>query len=136
MNYPAHGSHQVRFYGDIIVAELHGSWNEQAAQHYGKEMREHVALLAGRPWCRVVDLSNYELHTPGVISLGKGFARWTAEHGCLFHSYIFSNFLQRQTVQQMFDELGQAYGEASSVIAAIAQCRQVLDTNQPLSVCQ
>ncbi len=130
MNYRAHGDHKLYFHGNIVIAELHGSWNEQAAQRYGAEIRQRIDQLGGRPWCRVVDLSHYELHTPGVLTLGKGFARWTAENGCLFHSYIFSNSLQRYTVKQMFTELAQPYGEASNLEEAMSQCHAALNRCQ------
>ncbi len=132
MIYRAHGNHQLHWQDDIVIATLHGSWNEEAAAEYGKALRQQVQALQGRPWCRVIDLNDYELHTPEVVEAGQRFARWAEENGCIFHCYIFSNLLQRETVKRMFKPAGQHHrntvtiDEAPTVEDAVAKCRLAL----------
>ena len=129
MNYRPHGEHRLHRDDNIIVAELLGTWNAQAAQHYGRELRRHIRSLHGRPWCRIIDLRGYELHTPEVIKLGAQFAAWAAENGCIFHCYLYSNTLQKETVKTMFQALSQARDEASTLEEAREKCREALRRN-------
>lgn len=132
MNYRAHGDHRLHWHDNIVVAKLYGSWNEEAANEYGNALKQQVKSLKGRSWCRVVDFSDYELHTPEVAGAIRRFTRWAEQNGCIFHCYIFSNFLQRETVKQMFKPAGQQHrntvtiDEAPTVEDGVAKCRLAL----------
>ena len=126
MNYRPHGEHRLHCDDDIITAELLGTWNAEAAEHYGRDLRAHIRRLNGRPWARIIDLRSYELHTPEVIEMGKQFAAWAADNGCAFHCYIYSNALQRDTVKAMFEDISQARDEATTMKEAVEKCRRAL----------
>jgi hypothetical protein len=132
MIYRAHGDHQLHWQDNIVVAKLYGTWNEEAANEYGNALKQQVKSLKGRYWCRVVDFSDYELHTPEVAGAIRRFARWAEQNGCIFHCYIFSNLLQREAVKQMLKPAGQQHrntatiDEAPTVEDAVAKCRLAL----------
>lgn len=134
MIYRAHGDHQLQWHDNIVVARLHGTWNEEAADEYRRTLKKQVKSLQGHAWCRVVDLSDYELHTPEVVGPIQDFADWAEQNGCIFHCYVFANLLQREAVKQMFNPGSQeiaVINEAPTVEDGIAACRQALERYSP-----
>ena len=129
MDFRPHGDHHLycKRHG-IIVAQPIGSWNIEAAQRYYADIRRCISQSPSAPmhWCRIVDLSQYQLHTPDVPKLLRRLAFWTARHGCVFHSYIFSNNLQKHTVKRMFEGVAAHYGEAKDSDDALEQCLRML----------
>ena len=129
MNFRPHGEHSLYYPREgIILAEPLGCWNKEAAMEYCTGMRNFISQLPSVPsrWCRIIDWSQYELHTPDVPVLLNRLARWTSDQGCVVHSYIFSNTLQIQTVDEMFESIGARYFSADDREEALAQCQQAL----------
>ena len=129
MDFRPHGDRSLYYQqSGIVIAEPLGCWNKEAAQHYCADVRSYISQSASIPprWCRVIDLSQYQLHTPDVPSRLRRLAFWMTRHGCIFHSYIFSNALQAQAVDEIFKSVAAPYDSADHREEALEQCQQAL----------
>ena len=59
-----HGEFVITTNGNILVARLSGSWNEEAARAFDKALREHAAELSSSHWGHMVLLDEWQLGVP------------------------------------------------------------------------
>ena len=44
----------------LVYVKIYGIWREDSAYSYLEEFKKEVAAIIGKPWARLVDLSNWK----------------------------------------------------------------------------
>jgi hypothetical protein len=76
-----HGQYRIFWCGDVLCAELVGTFNEESIERYIQDMKREVAERTSR-WGRLADMRRWDGGTPGAQALFKGFAEWIKTTQC------------------------------------------------------
>jgi len=75
-----HGSFKVWAAGNIVVADLKGAWNEEAALAFEQEFMI-VAKVMPNHWGHIVYLNDWELCDPAMFPVIERLVAWCIENG-------------------------------------------------------
>jgi len=73
-----HFSFDVDLENAIIYEKIHGIWQAKTAHEYHLAFMDEVAPLTGKPWAKLVNLSNWKTSYPEVADIIGGEARRAA----------------------------------------------------------
>ncbi len=127
MGTDAHGAFSIRTEGDVVIATLHGSWNLQGAMAYFQELERVVKGYEMRPWCRVVDYRDYNLHTPEVTAAQPKLSLWCQMQGCVEQVYVGCNSVDRKALDFSYADSGMTYVACDTVEDAVSYCQCQLE---------
>ncbi|WP_372862134.1 hypothetical protein [Spongiibacter sp.] len=127
----AHGSFAIRTEGDIVIVTLRGAWNLEGAMTYFQELEKVVEAYQKRPWCRVVDYTDYDLHTPEVTAAQPKLSLWCQLQGCVEQVYVGCNKVDRKALDFSYKDSGMTYVACETVDDAVRYCRCVLTGSPP-----
>lgn len=130
----ADGEYTVSRRGNILLCRFCGICSEVEASAFLRDMQREVQQMPLRPWCRVFDMSQYQLHTPAVVAVMAPFWAWAAANGCLCHAFVRPNAILEQQIERAIvpDELPQLR-IFSDEDTAIRYCERLLERYQGLS---
>lgn len=90
----------------IIYAKIHGLWKAETARGYHEDFKVEVAPLLGRPWAKLVDLSNWRTSYPEVSAVIGRHMAWSRQNGCVLSAYVLNNPSTFRQLNQMFSKGG------------------------------
>ncbi len=99
-----HGEHSIDVDGRVLVCRVLEAWNVEQARRFVADIQQAVAALGKGSWCRVVNMLDYQLHTPEVVEEMAAFGRWATANGCLCHAFVIANDLQQGQLQRAYGE--------------------------------
>lgn len=101
MRYESHGKFTIYNQGNIIVAELIGSWNEESALQFESEFKK-VASIMPKQWGHIVYLNNWELCVPGMMPIIERLVAWCIENGLIRAANIYPcSAIKTQVINKM-----------------------------------
>ena len=101
MEYNSHGKFTIWTQGDIIFAELIGSWNEESALHFEREFKKIASTMPKR-WAHLSYLDDWELCVPEMIGIIERLATWSIENGLVRVANIYRySAIKTQILNQM-----------------------------------
>ena len=102
-----HGSYKVWAEGNIVLAKLEGSWNEEAATNFEKEFMK-VAKLMPKNWGHIVYLNDWELCDPSMFPIIERLVAWCIEQGLTKAANIYpASAVKEEFINKMVvDEFG------------------------------
>ena len=121
-----HGEFELSIQGNVIVADIHGSWNAQAAKAFDIEFRQLVQQLSQKSWAHLAYLDNWELGTSEMVAVIEELGVWCIEQGMkrAAHVYQPSHFksllLDDMVVEQQGEFQRRSFAEADQAIAWLA----------------
>lgn len=86
----------------IIYAKVHGIWKAQTAHDYHADFKEAVAPLLGKPWAKLIDLSNWRTSYPEVIDIIGQHMEWSRQNGVALSLYVLNNPSTFRQLHEMF----------------------------------
>lgn len=97
-----HFSFDVDVENAIIYEKIHGIWLAKTAQEYHVAFVEEVKPLLGKPWAKLVNLTNWKTSYPEVTDIiGKHLA-WCMENGLALSINILSAPSTERQLGEMF----------------------------------
>jgi len=127
----------------VIYAKVHGMWKADTARSYMEEFKNEVTPLLGKPWAKLIDLTNWRTSYPEVNAIiGKHMA-WSLQNGCVLSIYVLNNPSTFRQLNQMFSKGGikevaltfRTMAEAEKHIKENWTGRQGAGPAQPRDVC-
>lgn len=91
---------------DVIYAKVFGIWKADTARSYHEDFKAEVAPLLGKPWAKVVDLTNWKTSFPEVIKIIGEHMSWSRANKVSLSLYILNNPSTFRQLQEMFDAGG------------------------------
>jgi hypothetical protein len=88
----------------IIYAKIHGLWKADTARSYHEDFKAEVQPLLGKPWAKLIDLSNWRTSYPDVIAIIGKHMIWSTENGCALSVYVLNNPSTFNQLNQMFSK--------------------------------
>jgi hypothetical protein len=85
-----HGEFDIKISGQVLVASLAGSWNEEAARAFDREFRLAAEPLLGAPWAHLVYLDDWSLGVPEMKPVIEQLVAWCCEHGLKRAAQVYS----------------------------------------------
>ncbi len=105
-----HGEFVITTNGNILVARLSGSWNEEAARAFDKALREHAAELSSSPWGHMVLLDEWQLGVPEMGPIIEVLVHWCIEHGLRRAAHVYTpSLLKKLQLEDMVTESEQDF---------------------------
>lgn len=83
-----HGVYKIQKEGNIIVAILHGAFNEYAVERYVKDLKEITNLFNDDGFAMLVDIREYAGATPDALVIVDSFNKWLSSKGLLAKAYV------------------------------------------------
>jgi hypothetical protein len=101
-----HGDFRLTINGQILVAYVRGSWNEEAAQAYSDEYQRQASRLGSR-WGHLVFLDEWSLGIPEIVPVIQQLVSWSIEHGLTRAAHVYSpSMLKRLQLEEMIHDGG------------------------------
>ena len=75
----------------IASVKIYGVWREETAREYSEHFKEEVKVLIGKPWARLVDLSNWKTASEEVIDVIGELLQWCIKNNMIHSVYIIDN---------------------------------------------
>ena len=85
-----HGEFDIKISGQVLVASLAGSWNEEAARAFDREFRLAAEPLLGAPWAHLVYLDDWSLGVPEMKPVIEQLVAWCCAHGLKRAAKVYS----------------------------------------------
>jgi hypothetical protein len=90
----------------IIYVRVYGQWKAEMAERYHEDFKEAMAPLLGKPWAKVVDLSNWKTSRNEVTGvIGKHMA-WSKANKVALSIYVINNVSTFRQLNEMFTKGG------------------------------
>lgn len=122
-----HGSFELHINGNILVANLHGGWNLEAAQSFSDAFKLKAARLTHDSWGHLVFLDDWDTGIPGVNTIIIDLVTWCIENNLrrAAHVYRPSTFKQQYVDSVVVEHLGQftrqAYDNTEAAITWLSE---------------
>ena len=111
----------------VVYAKIYGRWRAETAESYHAALKKEAQPLMGRPWAKVIDLTNWKTSRQEVTEvIGKHMA-WSVENGVGLQIYVINNTSTYRQLNEMFDK-GDAR-EVSQTFRTMAEAEQYLKEN-------
>jgi len=122
MKFEQHGHYYLWRERNVIYAELHGTWNQIAAENFEQEFK-HLASSIESPWAHLVYLNDWELCGPEMFPIITRLVDWCINHGLTKAANVFSqsalkeNFVNKMVVQEEGDFIRSVFDNETDAIA-------------------
>lgn len=87
----------------VIYEKIHGIWQARTAQEYHIAFVDEVAPLLGKPWAKVVNLSNWKMSYPEVTDIIGKHLSWCVENGLALSLNVLTAQSTNRQLAEMFD---------------------------------
>ena len=90
----------------VVYVKVFGRWHAETAERYHSDFKEEMQSLLGKPWAKLVDLSNWKTSRDEVTDvIGKHLA-WSRDNKVSLSLYVIDNTSTYRQLNQMFDKGG------------------------------
>lgn len=86
----------------IVYVKIHGRWRLETAEGYHKDFKEEVAPLLGKPWAKLVDLSNWKTSRDEVTHVIGKHLKWSTDNNVSLSLYVIDNPSTYRQLGEMF----------------------------------
>lgn len=101
MRYESHGKFTIWSEGNIIIAELQGSWNEQSGLQFEHQFKKIASTMPPR-WAHLVYLNDWELCVPEMMPIIERLVTWCIQNGLVRAANIYpSSAIKTQVINKM-----------------------------------
>lgn len=101
MKFESHGHFTIWNQGNIVFAELIGSWNEESALLFEHEFKKIASTMPDQ-WGHLVYLDDWELCVPEMIEIVERLVAWCISHGLVRAANIYqSSSLKSGVINKM-----------------------------------
>jgi hypothetical protein len=111
----------------IIYAKVFGSWKADTARGYSDDFRVEVQPILGKPWAKLIDLTNWKTSYPDVIKIIGDHMEWSRKNDVALSLYVLNNPSTFRQLHQMFSAGGTK--EISMTFRTLAEAEAYLKEN-------
>ena len=86
----------------IIYEKIFGIWKLSTAESYYEDFKEEVQPLLGKPWAKLVDLTNWKTSYPEVIKKIGEHLEWCRKNGMVLSINVLNNPSTFRQLNEMF----------------------------------
>ncbi len=85
-----------------VYVKIFGQWKAETAKSYHEDFKQEMAPLLGKPWAKIVDLTNWKVSREEVTDIiGKHMA-WSRDNGVALSIYVLDNPGAFRQLNEMF----------------------------------
>ncbi len=96
--FEAHGQYLINLTpGNIISIRLYGSFNEQGASEYGRDLKKVVSSLEDKCFKLLIDINEFEGGTPEAFAFADNINHWLIENGMLAQAIVSKSQVKFET---------------------------------------
>ncbi len=100
-----HGEFVLTTNGNVLIARLSGSWNEEAARAYAAAFREQANALGEARWGHLVLLDEWQLGVPEIAPVIEELVHWCIGNGLIRAAQVYSpSLLKRLQLDDMISD--------------------------------
>ena len=90
----------------VVYVKIYGQWRKDTAESYHADFRKELEPLLGRPWAKLVDLTNWKTSRDEVTEvIGKHMA-WSRRSDISLSLYVINNPSTFRQLNEMFAKGG------------------------------
>lgn len=89
-----------------VFVKVLGQWKAEVAEAYHESFKEEMAPLLGKPWAKIVDLSNWKVSRQEVTEIIGRHMAWSRDNGVALSIYVLSNQGAFRQLNDMFEAGG------------------------------
>ena len=120
-----HGEFTLSVSGNILLANLSGAWNEEAAHAFSKDLKSKVTPLVGADWGHLVYLDDWSLGVPEIKPIVEELVAWCCGNGLKRAAHVYSSsMLKKLQLEDFVAETGdfqrRAFASEAEAIAWLA----------------
>jgi hypothetical protein len=75
----------------VIYVKVFGIWKAETARKYASDFQSEVQPILGKPWAKLVDLSNWKTSYPEVIQIIGEHMVWSRKNDVALSLYVLNN---------------------------------------------
>lgn len=98
-----HGSYQLQWQGDILVARYEGAWNEVASHNLHRDAKALWTARGTAPWGLLSDAREWESGTPEALAAWWAFFEDAVKHGLIAVSDVLPSSFHATIVKAIAD---------------------------------
>jgi hypothetical protein len=108
MSFNQHGDYFLSIQGNVVVAEISGSWNLEAAEAYEQNFKKLLEPLLPCRWGHIVYLNDWDLGVAEIAPVIARLVSWCIENGLTRAANVFSESMIKAYVLEtmLVDEVG------------------------------
>jgi len=88
----------------VVRSKIYGLWTAEIAERYLQDYAEEVKPIIGKPWAKIVDLSNWKTSWEKVIDIIGGHMAWSKKNQVKMQLYVLNNPSTFRQLNRMFDK--------------------------------
>ena len=90
----------------VIYARVYGPWKAETAENYHNDFKQEATALLGKPWARLIDLSNWKTSRNEVTDLIGHHMAWSRDNNAAISLYVLDNPSTFRQLNQMITKGG------------------------------
>ncbi|MBD3258874.1 hypothetical protein GF377_10605 [candidate division GN15 bacterium] len=90
----------------VVRVKIYGQWRRETAESYHQDFREEMEPLLGRPWAKMVDLSNWKTSRDEVTEVIGKHMKWSKANDISLSIYVINNPSTFRQLNEMFAKGG------------------------------
>lgn len=90
----------------VVYVKIYGKWREETAESYHRDFKEELTPLLGKPWAKLVDVTNWKTSYEEVTTVIGKHMKWSRAHDISLSLYVINNPSTFRQLNQMFDKGG------------------------------
>ena len=90
----------------IVYVKVYGQWKASTAEQYHADFKEEMVPLLGRPWAKIVDLTNWKTSRNEVTTVVGKHMAWSRANQVGLSIYVVNNVSTFRQLNEMFDKGG------------------------------
>ncbi len=111
----------------VIYAKVFGIWKAETAAAYHADFKAEAQPIIGKPWAKLIDLTNWKTSYPEVIDIIGQHMEWSRDNNVAMSLYVLNNPSTFRQLHQMFTAGGTK--EISQTFRTLAEAEQFLRDN-------
>lgn len=130
-----HGNFTFKQINKVLIANIQGAWNKEAAELYAKKFKAEAQPLISDKWAHLVYLDDWELGVPEIGGIIHELVNWCIANGLTRTAQVYCpSSLKQFHIDQMVTETQgsfqrRAFACEEEAINWLAQQGFTLETN-------
>jgi hypothetical protein len=87
----------------VIYVKIFGIWKAETARSYHEDFKVEVEPILGRPWAKLIDLTNWKTSYPDVINVIGQHMDWSRRNEVALSIYVLNNPSTFRQLHEMFE---------------------------------
>jgi len=86
-----HGQHTASISGQVIRSKLTGAFNTEGCRAWVDSVKSLISRLEGKPFCLLIDTSDYKGGTDEALSIANDFNGWLNNQKMIAKAHVITS---------------------------------------------